>query len=118
VPTFEGARLTTDLAVQGKRASTSVVEQRFSDAQRCLAATVAAIRVSSDPPEDNDEDPKRYLGSPHVCTPPCDGVHPHAEANTRYAKLPAVSRSMGAANSAQRHFGTVQASRPSCSRLG
>jgi hypothetical protein len=118
VPTFEGARLTTDLAVQDKRASASVVEQRLSDAQRCLATTVSTIRISSGPPEDNDGNSKRYLGSPRVCTPPGDGPQRHDEANTRYARLLVASRSMGAANSAQRHFGTVQASRPWCSRLG
>jgi hypothetical protein len=118
VPMFEAVRLTADIAVQDTRASASVVVQRISEAHPCLAATVSAIRICSDPPEDNDENSKRYLGSPHVCTTPDDGLHPHAEPNTRYAGLPVVLRARGGANSVQRHLGTVQASRPWCSRLG
>jgi len=74
VPMFEGMRLTTDIAAQDTRASASVVEQRLSMAHPCLAATVSAIRISSDPPEDHDEDSKRHLESPHVCTTPGDGL--------------------------------------------
>ncbi len=118
VPMFEGVRFTADIAVQDTRASASVVEQRFSEAHPCLAATVSAIRISSDPPEDNDESSRRYLESPHVCTTPDDGLHPRAEPNTRYAGLPVVLRATGGANSVQRHLGTVQDSRPWCSRLG
>ncbi len=118
MPMFEGVQLTADIAVQDTRAPASVVVQRFSEAHPCLAATVSAIRISSDPPEDNDENSKRCLGSPHVCTTPDDGPRPHAEPNTRYAGLPVVLRATGGANSVQRHLGTVQASRPWCSRLG
>ena len=95
MPTSEGARFTMYLAVRDKRASISLVEQRFSDAQRCLAATVSAVRISSGPPEDNGGNPKHCLGFPHICTPPGDGLQPHSEANPRYARLRGCSMVYG-----------------------
>ena len=43
---------------------------------------------------------------------------PHAEANSRYALLPAVLRATGIANPVHWHLGTVQVLRMWCSRLG
>lgn len=72
----------------------------------------------SGPPEHNGRNPERCSGFLHVCTPPGDGPTPHAEVNTRYARLAVVLRATGTANPSQLHFGTVQASLPWCSLLG